>query len=92
MRYLKLVEMYLGEKIYQRCTLIIIIIIFWGNLNGKWEGIQMFHSHFHAIDLYLTVHVLDRGDFVTCLSKEILKWQMLSKLSSAKKCARRHYS
>lgn len=38
----------------------------------------------HAIDLYLTVHVLDRGDFVTCLSKEILKLQMLWKLSSTK--------
>lgn len=44
----------------------------------------MFCSHFHAIDLFLTVHVLDRGDFVTCLSKEILKWQMPWRLSSAK--------
>lgn len=53
-------------------------------MNGQWEGIQIFCSHFHATDLYLTVHTLDRGYFVTCLSKEILKWQMLLWLSSAK--------
>lgn len=92
MRYLKLVEMYLGEKIYLRHTFSFGVFFSFrmssfcleGEMNGQWEGIQMFCSHFHAIDLYLTVHVLDGGDFVTGLSKEILKWQMLRKLSSAK--------